>query len=147
MLIILILPSTSLHEGNKMFVFCLFWHTLAFHTRKGPFYRWILRDLFVTYAYRNCPLKCFCFKVNEDSNRQTRRLHVYAANGFIPRVLVFTFLNSLYFETLHHGTLQTGSCNIHSIFCLILGSWSNDDGHVNKNGKKGNTFKLAKQQL
>ena len=59
----------------------------------------------------------------------------------------FSLSLTLYFETLHHGTLQTGSCNIHSIFCLILGSWSNDDGHVNKNGKKGNTFKLAKQQL
>ena len=58
----------------------------------------------------------------------------------------FAFSLTLFFDTLHQGALHTGSCNIHSNFCLILGSWSNDDGHVKENGKRGNRFKVAKQQ-
>jgi len=67
-----------------------------------------------------------------------RDSHMCTLQVYSTLVSWFAFSLTLYFETLHHGALQTGSCNIYFNFYLILESWSNDDGHVNENGKKGN---------
>ena len=142
MLIILILPSTSLHEGNKMFLFCLFWHTFAFHTRKSPFYRWIFKGFICNIRVSQLAVEMHLFQGEWRFQLANAMLHAYAANGFSPGVLVCIFPNSIFWDV----TLQTGSCNIHSNFCLILGSWSNEDGNVKENGKRGNRFKVAKQQ-
>ena len=133
-------------KEKRCLYFASFDTRYLFTRQKVHFTDEFLRDSFATYAYRNCPLKCFCLKVNEDSNRQMRRLHAYAENGFTPGVLAFIFPNSIFWNVTS-GYLADWKLQHLFLFLFDIRELK-QRGQPHQRGKtKGNKFKLAKQQL